>query len=134
MRSASELEEARQLLRRAIFLLDECGAQNHLFDRVVDAVCQSYGIERNVLLGRRRYEGLAQARQVAMYLCSKYNAPSEAGITEVAEYFSRDRTTVLWAVKTVEGLLSYDKKFKARVYAINAACSNPTISPSLSSQ
>lgn len=116
-----------------MLILDGCLVREHKFDRVLNEVCKTYSIDRSTLLGRRRNDGTAQARQVAMYLCARYHSSTEAGTAEVADYFRRDRTTVLWAVKSVEALLSYDRKFKARVYAINAACTNPTASPSLSS-
>lgn len=117
-----------------MLLLDGCVAREHKFARVVDEVCKTYSIDRSTLLGRRRHDGTAQARQVAIYLCARYHSSPEAGTTEVADFFRRDRTTVLWAIKSVEGLLSYDRKFKARVYAINTACSNPLNPPSLSPQ
>jgi chromosomal replication initiator protein len=69
---------------------------------IQDAVCAVLGIERSELLSARRTPRVAQARQLAMYLARDLTSSS---LAEIARAFDRDHTTVLHAVRAVEGRL-----------------------------
>ncbi len=61
-------------------------------DAVLQAVCDYYGLQRTVLLGKSREMTVAQARQVAMFLLRE-----DAGLTatQVGQELGRDHSTVL---------------------------------------
>lgn len=61
-------------------------------DAVVQAICDYYGLPRQVLLGKSREMTVAQARQVAMFLLRE-----DAGLTatQVGQELGRDHSTVL---------------------------------------
>ena len=61
-------------------------------EAVLSAVCDYYGLPRQILLGKSREMTVAQARQVAMYLLRE-----DAGLTatQVGQELSRDHSTVL---------------------------------------
>ncbi len=61
-------------------------------EAVLQAVCDYYGLSRQILLGKSREMTVAQARQVAMYLLRE-----DAGLTatQVGQELGRDHSTVL---------------------------------------
>jgi chromosomal replication initiator protein len=71
-------------------------------EQIQDAVCAVHGIAREELLSPRRSARIAQARQLAMYLARELTGLS---LSEIARAFDRDHTTVLHALRAVDGRL-----------------------------
>jgi chromosomal replication initiator protein len=69
---------------------------------IQDAVCAVNGLSREELLSPRRSPAVARSRQLAMYLARELTPLS---LTEIARGFDRDHTTVLHAIRSVEGRL-----------------------------
>ena len=66
---------------------------------IIRNVCKYYGIEEETLKGPQRSRNISEPRQIAMYLMRKMINLSQ---DEIAKVFSRDRTTVIHALKQVE--------------------------------
>ncbi|WP_411816223.1 helix-turn-helix domain-containing protein [Hyphococcus sp. DH-69] len=65
-----------------------------------EIVCEAYGFPHSALVSTMRGEALhARARQVAMYLA---HVVGQLSLNEVAEHFSRDRSTVSHACVSIE--------------------------------
>ena len=62
-------------------------------------VCKYYGVEEDLLKGPQRSRNISEPRQVAMYLMRQMINMSQ---DEIAKVFSRERTTVVHALKQVE--------------------------------
>jgi len=84
---------------------------------VVSSVAIVYRVSLYSLLGRRRWQPLAEARQVAMFLLSL-----ERGVTATGKTLDRDHTTVAHAVRRVEEISRYDVTMRARVLAASRMC------------
>lgn len=66
---------------------------------IVRNVCKYYGVEEDILKGPQRSRNISEPRQVAMYLMRQMINMSQ---DEIAKVFSRERTTVVHALKQVE--------------------------------
>lgn len=66
---------------------------------IVRNVCKYYGVEEDILKGPQRSRNISEPRQVAMYLTRQMLNMSQ---DEIAKVFSRERTTVVHALKQVE--------------------------------
>ena len=66
---------------------------------IVRNVCKYYGVEEDILKGPQRSRNISEPRQVAMYLMRQMLNMSQ---DEIAKVFSRERTTVVHAIKQVE--------------------------------
>ena len=66
---------------------------------IVRNVCKYYGVEEDMLKGPQRSRNISEPRQVAMYLMRQMLNMSQ---DEIAKVFSRERTTVVHALKQVE--------------------------------
>ena len=66
---------------------------------IVRNVCKYYGVEEDILKGPQRSRNISEPRQVAMYLMRQMLNMSQ---DEIAKVFSRERTTVVHALKQVE--------------------------------
>ena len=66
---------------------------------IVSQVCRFYNIDEIVLRGSNKSKGTAEARQVAMYLVRKL---TNLSLPDIGQEFSRDHTTVLYAIRKVE--------------------------------
>lgn len=70
---------------------------------IVRNVCKYYGVEEDILKGQQRSRNISEPRQVAMYLIRQMLNMSQ---DEIAKIFSRERTTVLHALKQVDKTLA----------------------------
>ena len=90
----------------------------HAYERPVKApeiqrfVADYYKISLDDLQSKRRDRTVARPRQIAMYL-TKVLTP--LSLPDIALCFKRDHTTVIHAVRTIEGLLTQDKKLAAQI-------------------
>lgn len=66
---------------------------------IISQVCRFYNIDEIVLRGSNKSKGTAEARQIAMYLVRKL---TNLSLPDIGQEFSRDHTTVLYAIQKVE--------------------------------
>ena len=66
---------------------------------IISQVCKFYSLEEDVLRGTNKSKGTAEARQVAMYLIRKL---TNLSLPDIGREFSKDHTTVLYAIRKVE--------------------------------
>ena len=66
---------------------------------IISQVCKFYNIDEIVLRGTNKSKGTAEARQVAMYLVRKL---TNLSLPDIGQEFSRDHSTVLYAIRKVE--------------------------------
>ena len=69
---------------------------------IISQVCKFYSVEETVMLGANKSKGIAEARQVAMYLVRKL---TNLSLPDIGQQFARDHTTVLYAINKVEAEL-----------------------------
>lgn len=60
-------------------------------------VARDYGCAAHDILGDRRFKSVAEARQVAMFIC----LGAGFGLSEVGRAFGRDHTTVIHARRAI---------------------------------
>ena len=66
---------------------------------IIRNVCKYYGLDEDTLKGTQRSRNVSEPRQIAMYLMRQMLHLSQ---DEIAKIFSRERTTVLHALKQIE--------------------------------
>jgi chromosomal replication initiator protein len=81
--------------------------------QIFDAVTKYYGVRLSDLQGKRRHKSIAFPRQVCMFLARRHTRYS---LEEIGGYFGgRDHTTVLHAVRTVDGDMKEDPEVAKQV-------------------
>jgi len=82
-------------------------------DEIQKRVCEHYRIRQTEMGSPRRAREVARPRQIAMYLAKQLTSRS---LPEIGRKFGgRDHTTVIHAVKTIEGLRAKDAEIDADV-------------------
>ena len=98
------LQEGRIDLELAKAALGETGTPEQkriTIQQIFDVVTRYYNVRLADLQGKKRHKSIAFPRQVCMFLARK-NTPYS--LEEIGGYFGgRDHTTVLHAVRTVDG-------------------------------
>jgi chromosomal replication initiator protein len=85
-------------------------------DDVQRAVCHHFKLRSGDLLSKDRHKSIAFARHVAMYLCKQR---LKCSFPELGRAFGgRDHTTVMSAVRKVEGLRGSDPEVRAHIEAL----------------
>lgn len=80
---------------------------------VEEMVCIAYNIDPLELqIENRGKQSISEARQVIIYLCLLTDC---ADNIELSEYFKRDRTTILYADKTIKNYLDIDRRFRKKM-------------------
>jgi chromosomal replication initiator protein len=75
-------------------------------------------VEESVLRGTQKTKGIAEARQVAMYLIRKL---TNLSLPDIGDEFNRDHATVLYSIRKVEASVkSGDQNIVDRVKDITA--------------
>ena len=69
---------------------------------IVSQVCKFYNMDEIVVRGSQRNKGVAEPRQVAMYLIRKL---TNLSLPDIGLQFAKDHTTVLYAINKVESEL-----------------------------
>ncbi|MBE6959380.1 MAG: chromosomal replication initiator protein DnaA [Ruminococcaceae bacterium] len=69
---------------------------------IISQVCKFYSVDEVALRGSQRSKGIAEPRQVAMYLVRKL---TNLSLPDIGQQFARDHTTVLYAITKVESEL-----------------------------
>src|SRR5437762_1004048 len=81
--------------------------------QIFDVVTKYYGVRLSDLQSKRRHKSIAFPRQVCMYLARRHTRYS---LEEIGGYFGgRDHTTVLHAVRTVDGDTKADREIAKQV-------------------
>ena len=85
---------------------------------IITQVCKFYNVEESVLRGTQKTKGVAEARQVAMYLIRKL---TNLSLPDIGDHFGRDHATVLYSIRKVEASVkSGDQNIVDRVKDITA--------------
>ena len=69
---------------------------------IISQVCKFYSVDEVVLRGTQKTKGIAEARQVAMYLVRKL---TNLSLPDIGKEFNRDHATVLYGIRKVEASL-----------------------------
>ena len=69
---------------------------------IISQVCKFYSVDEIALRGSNKSKGIAEARQVAMYLVRKL---TNLSLPDIGQEFARDHSTVHYAITKVEGEL-----------------------------
>jgi chromosomal replication initiator protein len=109
----SQLEKAPidlRMAQQAIGDRPEAGHQPTIHT-VISVVTEFYGVRLTDLQSKRRHRSVTLPRQVSMYLARQHTRHS---LEEIGGHFGgRDHTTVMHAVKIVEGRRKVDADFDA---------------------
>ena len=80
--------------------------------KIIDTVCKFYGIKKEEIVARNRKKNIAEARQVAMYLCTELlNIPLET----IGNMFGKDHATVLYAKSKIIEDIKKSKKLEIQI-------------------
>lgn len=85
-------------------------------DSIIELTCSTLKVEREVLLSAKRTREVAQARQIAMYLCKQHTKTPLSSIG--AALGGKNHATVLHACKTIPNLIETDKIIRQQVEEI----------------
>ncbi|MCC6953002.1 MAG: chromosomal replication initiator protein DnaA [Deltaproteobacteria bacterium] len=86
-------------------------------------VGERYSVSLSDILGKRRTQNIAFARQVAMFLCRKLTGCS---FPEIGALFGgRDHSTVIHAVRVIEERMKATAAFKGEVDTLSRSITNP---------
>jgi chromosomal replication initiator protein len=97
---------ARKLLRD-VFVVQR---GQPTLDDVMRVVTAQFGVKATDLQSRRRTNAIAHPRQVGMYLARRITRHS---LEEIGGFFGgRDHTTVLHAIRKIEGEIKRDERFR----------------------
>ena len=66
---------------------------------IISQVCKFYNVDETVLRGSQKSKGVAEPRQIAMYLVRKL---TNLSLPDIGQEFGRDHSTVLYAIRKVE--------------------------------
>jgi chromosomal replication initiator protein len=66
---------------------------------IISQVCKFYSIDETVLRGSQKSKGIAEPRQMAMYLIRKL---TNLSFPDIGKEFGKDHSTVLYNVRKVE--------------------------------
>lgn len=80
-------------------------------EHIIARVCEKFGMTREQLTAGTRKREIAEPRQVAMYLLRSLGL----SYAHIGSIFNKDHSTVVYATKHIENLLSYDREFKSKV-------------------
>jgi chromosomal replication initiator protein len=80
---------------------------------ILRVVSRHYGVSKNDLLAKRRHRSIVWPRQIGMYLAKHLTARS---LPEIGRRFgNRDHTTVLHAIRKVEGELGQNPRLRDEI-------------------
>jgi chromosomal replication initiator protein len=69
---------------------------------IISQVCKFYSVDDSTLRGSQKTKGIAEARQVAMYLVRKL---TNLSLPDIGREFAKDHSTVLYNIRKVETAL-----------------------------
>ena len=86
--------------------------------RIQATVAEAYGISLDHMTSPDRHQSVAWPRQVAMYLARE---TTHHTLPRIGQFFKRDHTTVIHAIRTVERKTAADPLRRADVEALREA-------------
>lgn len=81
-------------------------------EKILNTVCQQFGVSVTDILGRNRDRVIAAPRQVAMYFLRKY---THRKLSQIGVIFGRDHSTVVYGIQVVKDLCDTDAQFSQLV-------------------
>ncbi len=85
---------------------------------IISQVCKFYSVDEIVLRGSQKSKGIAEARQVAMYLIRKL---TNLSLPDIGKEFAKDHSTVLYNIRKVEvALKNKDTELQNNIRDITA--------------
>ena len=66
---------------------------------IITQVCKLYNVEESVLRGSQKTKGIAEARQICMYLIRKL---TNLSLPDIGKEFGKDHSTILYNIRKVE--------------------------------
>jgi chromosomal replication initiator protein len=85
---------------------------------IIGQVCKFYNVDDVELRGSKKHKGIAEPRQVAMYLVRKL---TNLSLPDIGREFGKDHSTVLYNIRKVEtALKSGDNELKNNIRDITA--------------
>ena len=85
---------------------------------IISQVCKFYSVDETTMRGSQKNKGIAEARQVAMYLVRKL---TNLSLPDIGREFARDHSTVLYAINKVDqGLKSGNSNMQNNIRDITA--------------
>ena len=107
-----DLETARRYLRE--HTSEEPAALDAA--EIIDQVAEYFGLSEDDLLSRSRKQAVAQARQIAMYLCRDMTSSS---LKTIGLHFGgRDHSTVVHACKVIDEKMAEDSALRNQIKSI----------------
>ncbi len=85
---------------------------NVTVDKIFAAVFKKYNVRRNDLVGTRRTKDVASARHITIYLIRKI---TDMSFPNIGKIFSRDHSTIMSSIETVEKKLQHDTVFNVEI-------------------
>ena len=79
---------------------------------LVRAICENFGVEQDLLLGKRRVAFVMAGRHALYYLGYRNTAHTT---TTLGDYLDRDHTTILHGLKKCESLLEQNSNYAFKV-------------------
>ncbi len=80
--------------------------------KIIEIVCKFYNIKKEELLGKKRTKDIAEARQIAMYLCTEYlSIPLES----IGDIFGKNHATIIYAKNKIADDIKHSKKLEVEV-------------------
>ena len=120
-----DLDTARRFLREHT---DE-GADSLNADDIIEQVAEYFRLEKGDLLSRSRKQTVAQARQIAMYLCRELTDESYDHIG--SRFGGRDHSTVIHAYRKIEDGLESDPELQDDISSLQSNLQDRSLSSSL---
>jgi chromosomal replication initiator protein len=80
-----------------------------------------FGVNKEALKGKKRKREILVPRQVAMFLIREM---TELPLEEIGDYFERDHSTVVNAIKRVNTLMEQDPSFSRQVEEVKRSLEN----------
>lgn len=118
----TQLGELHRSLKRAdieAFLRDKLPTKAITPLTVARAVAREFGITLPALRSSRRSQALVLPRQCAMWLCRKL---CRASYPELGEFFSRQHSSVIHAVRKLEARLDKEPALRQRLARLEGVC------------
>lgn len=108
------IREMRTKLRAMVKNVD--GAPKVLVEEIQHIVASKYGLSRTDLVSQRRTAALVRARHIAIYLSKELTTNSYPRLGKL--FGDRDHTTMLHAVRKVQGRRDADAQFDSEIEEI----------------
>lgn len=110
-----DMRLANRVIKRAVKIDD----RPLTVDDILEKVCSHYNVTTTQINSKSRKRDYVMARQVSMYLASKYTKMPASRIGKLVG--NRDHSTVLHSCSQVEKRLQVDKAFNAEIVSIETS-------------